>query len=277
MVRNKFFIGMILILLMSGVVGKPAFAADKNFLNEKETILPTNEKVDNVIVLGHDIDIKGKVDISAIVINGNLKISKTARIDGIVLVINGNVQQEPGSFVKENILALKFEDDTLNHLLIGAALLLGTWLIRFVLSVAVILLSILIGQLLKNKGKQSLNRIKGQTGKMILAGVIASFVFAGIILLLVITVIGIPIAIILAIPPLLFFLIGLAMISRMIGENLLAKLNPANWVINLTGAFVLVSIFNFPFFGWIVLLSVFWLSCGLMIMWMRDRWIKKRK
>jgi hypothetical protein len=277
MPRFKFVISLIIICLLAGMTGNTVFAMDKNFMNEKKTVLPANEKVDNVIVLGHDIDIKGKVDISAIVINGNLRISKTARIDGIVLVINGSVIQEPGSFVKENILAFKFEDDTMNHLLIAASLLLGSWLIRFILSVAMVLLSVLIGLLLKNKGKQSLNRLKGQTGKMLLIGAIASFVITGIILLLIITVIGIPIAIILAIPPFIFFLLGLAMIGRMIGENLLSQLNPAHWIILLAGSFVLVSFFNFPFFGWIVFLSIFWISTGLMIMWMRDKWIKIRR
>jgi hypothetical protein len=261
---------------MAGMACKPVFAMDKNFLNEKKTVLPANEKVDNVIVLGHDIVINGKVDISAIVINGNLKIAKTARINGIVLVINGSVIQEPGSFVKENILAFKFEDDTMNHFLIAASLLIGSWLIRFILSVAIVLLSVLIGLLLKNKGEQSFSLLKDQTGKMLLVGAIASFVIIGIILLLIITVIGIPIAIILAIPPFIFFLIGLSMIGRMIGENLLLKFKTTNWIILLTGSFVLVSLFNFPFFGWIIMLCVFWISTGLMIMWMRNKWLKTR-
>jgi hypothetical protein len=259
---------------LAGIAGKPVLATDKNFMNEKRTVLPANEKVDNVIVLGHDIVIKGKVDISAIVINGNLRISKTARIDGIVLVINGNVIQEPGSYVKENILAFKFEDETMNHLLIGVTLLLGNWLIRFIFSVAIVLLSVLIGLLLKIKGEQSYT-LKGEIGKTILVGAITSFVITGVILLLIFTVIGIPIAIILAIPPLIFFLMGLSLVGRVIGENLLSKLNLANWIITLIGSFVIVSILNFPFFGWIVLLCIFWLSNGLMMIWMKEKWIKK--
>lgn len=274
--NRKFLLSFFIIFLMVLSVVNPAFAADRNIFNGNKTILPANERVDNVIVIGHDMDIKGKVDISAIVINGNLKISKTAKINGIVLVVNGSVNQEPGSYVKENILAFKFTDETLNHLLIGAALLLGNWLFHFIFSILLVLFSVLIGVFIKDKGEHSIDRLRRQAGKLTLTGAIASFVLLGIILLLIISVIGIPIAIILAFPPMIFFLIGLSILSRIIGEKLISKLNPSNWVTSLTGSFVLVSIFNFPFFGWIMLLCIYWLSAGLLIVWVKERWFKKR-
>ncbi|MDP4084347.1 MAG: hypothetical protein Q8934_06980 [Bacillota bacterium] len=276
MFNRRLILSFFLIFLIGASIVKPTFAMDKNFLYKDKTVLPSNERVDNVIILGHNIDIKGKVDISAIVINGNMKISKTARINGIVLVINGNVVQEQGSYVKENILAFKFKDETLNHLLIAAALLLGNWLIHFVLSILLVLLSVLIGLFLGDKGEYSGDRIKKESGRLILTGAIASLILVGIILLLIFTVIGIPIAIILSIPPIIFFLIGLSLLSRMVGEKLLSNLNPAKWVISLTGSFVLVSIFNFPFFGWIVFLCIFWLSSGLLLIWVKTKWFRKR-
>lgn len=277
MINRKGFLRFLLIFSLILSVAQPAFAMEKNILNEKRTTLPANEKVDNVIILGHDIDIKGKVDTSAIVVNGNLKISKTARINGLVLVINGSVTQDPGSYVRENILALKFTNETINHLLIGAAILLSTWLVQFVLSIGFVLLAVLIGLLLKNKGTQDIDFYKQQAGKLILVGAVASIALAGIISLLIITVFGIPLAILLAIPPLVFFIIGIALLSRMIGEKLLINRQLPNWLINLAGAFVLISTFNFPFFGWLILLAVFWFSTGLMIIWMKERWLTIRR
>lgn len=277
MINRKGLLRFLMIFTLALSIAQPAFAMEKNILNEKRTTLPANEKVDNVIILGHDIDIKGKVDTSAIVVNGNMNISKTAKINGLVLVINGSVTQEPGSYVRENILALKFTNETINHLLIGAAILLSTWLVQFVLSIGFVLLAVLIGLLFKNKGTQDIDFYKQQAGKLILVGAVASIALAGMISLLVITVFGIPIAILLAIPPLVFFIIGIALLSRMIGEKLLINRQLPNWLINLAGAFVLTSTFNFPFFGWLILLAVFWFSTGFMIIWMKERWLTKRR
>lgn len=277
MFNRKIVVSFIALFLLTMLAGNPAFAMDKNILNEKNTVMPANEKVDNVIVIGHDIDIKGKVDISAIVINGNLHISKTARINGLVLVLNGSVVQDPGSYVKENILAFKFRSETLNHLLLGGALLLGTWLLRFALSVCFVLMSVLIGLLLKQKGARSLSLMKQQPGKLFLIGAIACFALAGVILLLVITIIGLPFAIILVAPPVVAFIIGLAMISQAVGEKLIPGTNAPKWVAIFAGSFLLISVFNFPFFGWIVLLGVFCISNGLMLIWMNERVVKRRR
>jgi hypothetical protein len=275
--NRKLFISVLMMFLLAIILVNPAYAMDKNILNEKKTVMPPNEKVDNIIVIGHDIDIKGKVDVSAIVINGNMRISKTAKINGIVIVLNGNVHQEQGSYVKENILALKFTNDTLNHLLVAAALLLTSWILRFVLSVIFVLLTVLAGLLLKNRTEQGIQMFKQQTGKVLLVGIITNLVLLAIMLLLIITVIGIPIAIILAIPPILAFLIGLSIISQYFGGKLFPNSYTAGWIKIFAGSFLLISIFNFPFFGGIALLCVFWFSNGLLILWLINKLGRKRK
>lgn len=275
MANRKWLLSLLMLFLMLFLTVKPAFAMEKNIFNEKNTVMPANEKVDNIIVFGHDVDIKGKVDTSAIVLNGNLKISKTAKINGLVLVIDGNVVQEPGSYVKENILAFKFKNDTVNHLLLGAVLLFSSWLLRFIISVGLVLLSFLIGLLIKNKGKPSMQTLKQQTGKLLLAGAISWVAFMGISILLILTVFGIPIAIILLIMPFLAFLYGMSIISQYLGERLISNEQTADWIKIFAGSFLLTAIFNFPFFGLLILLFVFWLSTGLMILWLMGKRVRK--
>lgn len=274
MPNQKWLLCLLALFLMGFIAVKPAFAMDKHIFNEKKTVLPVNESVDNVIVFGHDIDIKGKVDTSAIVVNGNLKISKTAKINGLVLVLNGTVIQETGAYVKENILAFKFKSDTVNHLLIGAILLFSSWLLRFVISVGLVLLSILIGLLIHKREVASLQTFKRQTGKLLLVGAVGWVALIGISLLLIFTVFGIPIAIILLIPPMLAFLFGTSVISEALGEKLISNVQTADWVKTFAGSFLLVSVYNFPFFGWLMLLCVFCLSNGLMLLWILG---KRRK
>jgi hypothetical protein len=96
-------------------------------------------------------------------------------------------------------------------------------------------------------------------------------------LLLIITVIGIPIAIILAIPQLIAFIIGLSIISKYLGEKLFPNSYTANWIKVFAGSSLLISIFNFPFFGGIALLCVFWLSSGLIILWLINKLGRKRR
>lgn len=270
MFSQRFALCFIMIFFIAGIFVRPAFAMDKTILNEKKTVMPANEKVDNIIIIGHDIDIKGKVDASVIVINGNLTISKTAKINGLVLVINGDVNQVPGSFVKENILAFKFKSDTVNHLLIGFVLLLSSWLIRFFLSIGFVLMTVLASLLIKNRGNESLQLMKNQTGKLIIVGMASSLAIFGIILLLFLSVVGIPIALLLILPFFIAVIIGLTILSQYLGKKLITNVNPSRWITTFAGSFLLISVFNFPFFGFFFFLIIFWLSIGLMIIWMKE-------
>ena len=277
MAKWKQRIGFVMIFLIVLMTAKPAFAIEKNIFNEKRSTLPVNEKVDNVIILGHNIDIKGKVDTAAIVVNGNMNISKTARINGIVLVINGTVTQEPGSYVRENILAFKFTNQSINYLLMGLALMLSSWAVQLIVSSGLVLLTVLVGFLLKNKGANKLELYKEQAGKIVLVGAVASIALSGIIGLLFITVFGIPLAILLAIVPFVFFMIGVTLVSRIIGEKLLVNRQLPEWLKNFAGAFVTIAVFNFPFFGLVIALAVLWFSTGFMILWLKERPWRKQK
>ncbi|XJZ28798.1 hypothetical protein ACF5W4_08430 [Bacillota bacterium Lsc_1132] len=277
MMNRRKIIGLIMIFLIVFLTAKPAFAMEKNIFNEKRSTLPANEKVDNVIILGHNIDIKGKVDTAAIVINGNMKISKTARINGIVLVINGTVSQEPGSYVRENILAFKFTNQSINYLLIGVALLLSSWVVQFIVSIGLVLLAVLVGLLFKNKETIHIDFYKKQAGKIVLVGAVASIALSGVIGLLMITVFGIPLAILLTLAPFVFFIIGLTLFSRLIGEKLLVNRQLPDWLKHFAGAFVLIGAFNFPFFGLVIFLAVLWFSTGVMVIWIKEKqWRKSR-
>ncbi len=277
MAKWKQRIGFVMIFLIVLMMAKPALAMEKNIFNEKRSTLPVNEKVDNVIILGHNIDIKGKVDTAAIVVNGNMNISKTARINGIVLVINGTVTQEPGSYVRENILAFKFTNQSINYLLMGLALMLSSWAVQLIVSSGLVLLTVLVGFLLKNKGANKLELYKEQAGKIVLVGAVASIALSGIIGLLFITVFGIPLAILLAIVPFVFFMIGVTLVSRIIGEKLLVNRQLPEWLKNFAGAFVTIAVFNFPFFGLVIALAVLWFSTGFMILWLKERPWRKQK
>ena len=277
MAKWKQRIGFVMIFLIVLMMAKPALAMEKNIFNEKRSTLPVNEKVDNVIILGHNIDIKGKVDTAAIVVNGNMNISKTARINGIVLVINGTVTQEPGSYVRENILAFKFTNQSINYLLMGLALMLSSWAVQLIVSSGLVLLTVLVGFLLKNKGANKLELYKEQAGKIVLVGAVASIALSGIIGLLFITVFGIPLAILLAIVPFVFFMIGVTLVSRIIGEKLLVNRQLPEWLKDFAGAFVTIAVFNFPFFGLVIALAVLWFSTGFMILWLKERPWRKQK
>lgn len=277
MFKRNWILGLLAMLLSVTIIAKPTFAMERNIINEEKTVMPANERVDNIIVFGHDMDVKGRVDVSAIVVNGNLKISKTAKINGLVLVINGTVVQEPGSYVKENILAFKFKNDTANHLLIGTVLIFSSWLLRFVLSVVLVLLSVLISLLMSDKGAQGIRTMRQRTGKILLVGAVAWLVMAGICLLLIFTVFGIPFAIILMVLQLAAFLYGMALVSRYLGDKLVANGGTSIWLKSFAGSFLLTAVFNFPFFGWLAALSIFWLSTGFIMLLIMRKWRKVTK
>lgn len=87
----------------------------------------------------------------AFVIATAIWLFRSAKINGFVLVIGGNVQQEHGAVVTDEIISLSFDNATQNSLLIGGGLVVGTWLLQLSLSVIFVILPVLTVYLSKQR------------------------------------------------------------------------------------------------------------------------------
>jgi len=261
-----------IVLMILFTTSIPVFASNQNIIEREHTNITTNQIVSNVVVVGNNATIEGTVKEAVIILNGNLNIKKTAHIQGLVVVLGGEIRQEYGATVTDDVLNIAFHREILNSLILGIAIIIVFWLLNFGLSILMILFIGLTVLLAKKNLEPIHTQIKDSPRRLILIGIATSIFLTAASVLLTITVIGIPLVVMLLAVILISIIITLATLSNMIGHHLL-RTHDDNWKVTLTGALPLIAGFNFPFFGGILLLLIIWLSLGILTQWFSD-WVK---
>jgi hypothetical protein len=252
----------------------PTSAMAKGIFEHQDTVVPANQVVDDVVVVGADTTIWGTVNDSVIVFNGNLQLKASAKVNGFVLVVGGQIQQEEGAFIADEIINLSFDKATQNSLLIGGGLVIGTWLLQLAISIVLIVLPVLTVLIFKKRIDPFVDYARQASGRLFAIGFFSSLILIALTVLLLVTIIGIPVAIVLLIAVFLAFIIGLAALSRVVGEKIEGTLARSNWVISLTGSILLVSLMNIPLVGVIICLGILVFSIGILTIWMLEKTTK---
>ncbi|WP_132746261.1 hypothetical protein [Scopulibacillus darangshiensis] len=276
MKRKKKIISFVVLMFLSLIMVKPVLAFDHNVIKDEATVIQKNQTVDNVVTFGNNAVINGTVRDAVIVINGDLSIKSTAKIKGLVLVIGGKIDQQKGASINDEVYALSFNNGKGNSFLIAGLFWLGSWTVSLALSILFVILSFLAGLLLRNRLTVFVRPIRHSFGKLVIVGAITSVLLTAVNLLLSITIIGIPVAIALFFVPLIFFFIGSAAVSKIIGKQIASGDETPLWATLLYGAAILVAGINVPFFGALLLLGLIWLSTGLMAFWLFDKMKRKK-
>ncbi|MCY9691476.1 hypothetical protein [Paenibacillus alginolyticus] len=270
--KSIIFIALMFCALMFTM---PTNAMAKGIFEHQDTVVPENQVVDDVVVVGADATIWGTVKDSVIVFNGNVNLKASAKIKGFVLVIGGNIQQEQGAVVTDEIINLSFDKATQNSLLIGGGLVIGTWLLQLTASIMLIILPVLATLILKQRMQPFIERARLAPGRLLFIGFFSSIILIALSVLLFVTIIGIPIAIIILVLVLLSFIIGMSALSILVGERIQGTFGRSNWFISLTGSILLVSLMNIPLVGVILFFGILLFSIGIMTLWILEK--TKRK
>ncbi|MFD3447471.1 hypothetical protein ACFDTO_23045 [Microbacteriaceae bacterium 4G12] len=268
---------VVFVLFVSLLFQSSAFAAEKGIVDYKETVIPENQSVESVLILGHDVDVRGTIQTAVIVINGNLHIHSTANIKGPVLVIGGTVAQDNGAQIGEHVLSFHFNDSTQNSFLFGGVLFLGVWFLRLTGSLLLIMLTVLTGLVIQKKWDRVKIGTKQQSSRLLVIGAITSFALVALTVPLLLSIIGIPIVILLSLCVLCFFLVAMSLLSKEIGVQIKSMEGKAYWRVLTIGAMLLVAFMNIPLIGGMVILLVIWLSLGLMIKWLAVHFPTRKK
>ncbi|WP_141432121.1 hypothetical protein [Bacillus sp. 03113] len=255
-----------LIFIFSFFMINPAFALEKeSIVHNKQTLIPKNEKVDNLIVLGHDATINGEVKISVIVIDGDLTINQTANIKGSVLVIGGKVHQQEGAKVSEHIIAINLNSQTANSFIVGGILLSALFIVRLTFSILLTMITVVAGVMMSKKRIKETEILFLNSKKLLAIGFMVSIALGAISILLTILIIGIPVVLLILMAIIFSFVLGMVILSRRIGEQFAIMKDKPDWLVLLVGSVTLVSLINFPLIGGIVLLIILWLSLGFSV------------
>lgn len=249
----------------------PTNAMAKGIFEHQDTIVPENQTVDDVVVAGGDATILGTVNHSVIVFNGNLDLKTSAKINGFIFVLGGNIQQEHGAVVTDEIINFSFDNATTSSLWIGGGLVVGTWLLQLAVSVLLVILPVVTVFLSKRRLHPFAERARQAPGRFMYVGFFSSLILIAVSTLLLITIIGIPITLFILVLVVLAFVAGLSVLSILVGERIRGIWDQADWLIALTGSIVLVSLMNIPFIGELLFLGIVVFSIGIMTLWVLEK------
>lgn len=277
MKKLKAIIVLLITLIVFLGVTPSASALGRNVIGDDNTIIQSDQTVTNVVSFGHKTVIKGTVRDAVIVFNGDLTLTSTANVKGIVLVLGGHVHQDSGARLGHEVYSISFANDRYNSFLIAGLLLIASWTLSLATSLLLIVFSVVCSLLLKDNIKHFTRPIEKKYGKIMVMGAIMNIFLGALSLVLAVTIIGIPVVFILCIIPAIFFFIGLSSISDLIGKNLVKEKDQPIWVRNLYGAIIVVAGMNIPLIGALIWLGLFWLSLGLMTGWITDIFKKRKK
>lgn len=261
----------VVLLLMGLFFTMPTNAMAKGIFEHQDTIVPENQTVDDVVVAGGDATILGTVNHSVIVFNGNLDLKTSAKINGFIFVLGGNIQQEHGAVVTDEIINFSFDNATTSSLWIGGGLVVGTWLLQLAVSVLLVILPVVTVFLSKRRLHPFAERARQAPGRFMYVGFFSSLILIAVSTLLLITIIGIPITLFILVLVVLAFVAGLSVLSILVGERIRGIWDQADWLIALTGSIVLVSLMNIPFIGELLFLGIVVFSIGIMTLWVLEK------
>ncbi|WP_276352311.1 hypothetical protein [Cohnella caldifontis] len=267
--------GMIL-LVWIGLLFLPAAVSAQNVFGHHGALVPENQTVRDVVAIGGDADIAGTVEGSVVVFNGDLRIRSTAHVHGFVLLVGGQLRQDTGAELDDDILTISFDNATLNSLLIGGGMVAGIAALQLAGTLLMVLVPLLIRSLASRKAAAFTDRYRTASwGRLLLIGLLAGVILFAVCLLLLFTVVGIPLILVIAALALASMAAGLTVMSQLLGEQIQGMFGRAEWTQTAAGAFLLAASTNIPVIGGILLIVLAAISLGIAVTW--GAGLRKRK
>jgi hypothetical protein len=267
----------LLSIMLLFILPIPSIASAKSIFEHHSTTVPVGETINDLYVVGGDASIFGHVTGAVVIINGNLLLSKTADVEGVVLVIGGEVQQESGAKLADDLYNLSLDSETQNSLLIGGGLVVGLWVLQLAASLLFVLIPVLIRIIGKQKAASFIDKYQQESaGRSLYTGFLGCLILMAISLLLLVTIIGIPLLIVVLIIMIAAISLGGTVISYRVGELYKGTSQKPGWIKVLIGASVIVAFANIPIIGWIVIVIVTLISVGICMQWIAGMLRKKQ-
>ncbi|KPV40756.1 hypothetical protein [Alicyclobacillus ferrooxydans] len=258
----------------------------ETLVTESPTVIPKNEQVEDVLVLGHNVTVEGKVTEILVVLDGNVHLGPNS-YTGIVFDLGGSITQSRGAHVGA-MYHVRLNTPFWNGALFGVTVSLLVWAGMLAVSVALVLLAVLCAIALRNQ-RVPLGKQDGSIRKMGLLGVLVTVIVGAVGSLLALTVVGLPVVGLIAILYLIAGIGGFSMTSMWIGGLVLGRqsnepfVSPGNraYIVQaLIGSSLLMATMNIPFVGLIVFLMTWLTGIGAVTTWLsellRARKLQKR-
>lgn len=239
------------------------------------TIIPNNEVVEDVLVVGHNVTVKGRVTELLVVLDGDVTLASSSRT-GIVLDIGGIIKQDSGAHV-DGVYRLSLNSPFWNGTLFGLVIGLALWAGELAANVLMVIISVLISVAVR-RFRIPLANEDESVRRMGLIGVLISLAVISVCSLPAITMIALPIAGVLFALYVVAGVVGLSVTSLWIGRMVFRnkpKQRPV-WMLSLVGSSLMAAFMNIPLIG-ILLFCILWLiGIGSVAQWLAHIWARRR-
>lgn len=228
---------------------------------------------DAVAVMGDNV-INGHVHRNAVAVMGDLTLGPTARVDGDIVSVGGEIHRDPGAVVggEVHVEGLEGKFTGFNNwwgktLKLGRPLAIGAhlgwlWIVTGFSVAFYAFLALLFPQSVRRCG----DKLVQEPGLSVLAAVLSLLALPVLFILLCITIIGIPIALfLLPLGVLLMVLFGKAAIYALVGRKITGdRLHLA--LATILGALVFIVLYLFPVLGLLLSLLVSFVGFGAVVL-----------
>jgi len=269
----------VIVIVWVSLWAAPTAYADTSgsILSTKLVTVHRDEVIEDVVVVGNNVEVSGDVYEALLVLNGNVHLKSTARV-GVLVDLGGTIQKDHGAHVNaEYTVSSRFQ--FWNSVVLGSGMVLMVWAVRVVLSVALLLIPVLIAFVLRKWIEPPTNiiaesvRRSGQAGFFSSVGI---FVVSGA---LAVTIVGIPISAVILGCYAVVGVIGWSAVCMWLGRIIAQAFNQgsrAKWLQTAMGSTVLMAFVNVPIVGPIFLLLLWMVGVGAITIW-SWQWYQKRR
>jgi hypothetical protein len=242
-----------------------------------DAVLDADRTVENAVVFGGTLTVKGKVLENAVVFGGNLVLDPGASVGENAVCFGGSVTRDNDATVAGSVINPiqsqccpakpsfpKFSSLFFRAIRIASILAALAGIVLFVLTAAIFPNFI--------SGLRSV--LDASFGKSLLWGFIASVCLPPLCLLLLVTIVGIPALLLLLCAMIPVGIVSMTAISAFVGQRVLGgmmKTAPGLVLSVLVGAFLIVLVKFAPFAGALVALLACLAGFGSFILWLASR------
>lgn len=257
---------------------------DGTLVKSANTVINPKQRVEEVLVIGHDVTVYGRVSDNLVVLNGNVQLRPGASV-GLVLDIGGRVDVATGASTKD-VVSIGYRGPFQNSLAVGAAGLTLWWMIRITLSAALVAVPVVGSLLLRPWLSEAVDYLRSSARRSGVAGLLSTAIFVGVGLLFAISMIGLPLAALDFVVYAVAGALGLSVVSFWIGGMVTREFSGdrttefgrfrPDWMKALFGATFIMAFSNVPLFGPLLLLVLWMLGLGTISLWLVSKWRFRR-
>ena len=271
---KKFLVVISLSLLVFTAITIPVKAANvvseelspPDIIEFKNLFIPEEAIVEHVVVFGGSVTIAGKVTDEVVVINGNLNLLPTARLEKRAFVLGGHLSEETGAVVKKGIINLEAGSSNITSILLASILTILWGFIQLTITFALLIVLPALSWLFQSWCRQVEWECRSYCGKAVALGLLAGLAFLLMECLLIVSVVGMPFAFLLGLGFLLIAIFGISGVCLAIGRKIavmMGEFDKPMWLHTFYGAIVVALVVNNPFVGQLTFSISLLLGAGL--------------